>query len=270
MGTYTTLKQQIIGKAERHYVEYLDANGQLVDPSNPHVSFINPEGVEIASGLPTKESTGVFYYTLTLSSSTSTTIEGMYQAWWQGEINGALQTMDQPHFFYVKYITWQLDPPNALIQSVRRLIGDLNPETYRISTQDMFYYLQDAVTEINAEQYYGNSLTITHNSATFEKALTIEEIALYKLKTLILVKEAILTDSLFDGASIAVGDIRIDVSGILRARSDDLKRLQDKYEKLIYKIRVDGLTGYEVDTYVTGVLHNNTEAIDQRYYNMIE
>jgi len=270
MGTYTDLKQQIINKPERHYVEYKDANGQLTDPVNPFVYFYNPEAVEVASGIPTKESTGVYYYTLTLASSTSTVIEGIYQAWWQGEINGAFQTMDEPHYFYVKFVPWQLDPSTALVQSVRRLIGDLNPSAYRISTQDMFYYLQDAVDDVNAQLLSGNYLTIEHNSATFAASLTTEEKALYRLKTLILVKEATLNDSLFDGAAISVGDIKIDVSGMIRARTDDLKRLQEGYNKLIYDIKMNSLTGYEVDTYVTGILQNSGNIIDQQYYNLVE
>ena len=64
MGTYDGLKQQILGKPERHYCEYRDANKQLVDPVGPKVFVYNPNGILVASASGTQESTGVYYYTL--------------------------------------------------------------------------------------------------------------------------------------------------------------------------------------------------------------
>jgi len=266
MGTYDDLKQQIIGKPERHYCEFKDANNQLIDPTGPKAYVYNPRGVLVSSATPTQESTGVYYFTLTLTTA-ATSLEGIYQVWWEGTIGGGFITMDEPHYFYVKTVPWQVETPDEIIQSVRRLIGDTNPSSYRVSNIDMYYFLQDAVDAVNAEYPWGNSLAITNNSATFASSPCVAQKALYKLKTLLLVKESTLSDSLFDGGMVSLGDIKVDIAGTLRVRSDDIKRLSEAYDKLMYEVKMNHMTGNEINTYVTGILNIGGYEISELSYS---
>ena len=148
------LKTILFGKAERLYTEYKDSNGTLTDPTSPSVYIYDPEGIIYDSGTPTKSNTGIYYYEVSLSTA-STQKEGIYQAYWQGTINGELVTMDVPQYFYGMRVPWQVTQPDNIIQSIRRMIGDTNPNNYRISNIDLYYFLSDAVDNVQAEYNMG-------------------------------------------------------------------------------------------------------------------
>ena len=76
------------------------------------------------------------------------------------------------------------------------------------------------------------------------------------MKTLILVLESTMNDYLFDGANVQVGDIKVDISSILRLRNNNLKRLYEEYNKLLYAIKMGTNDGYAIDTFVTGLINN--------------
>jgi hypothetical protein len=78
---YNGLQVVLINKAEPIYRKYVDSNNAPVDPTSPFVRVYNPSGVEVASGAPTKQSTGVYYYSLTLTTAAAN-IEGLYSAYW--------------------------------------------------------------------------------------------------------------------------------------------------------------------------------------------
>jgi len=250
-----SLKKVLFGKPERIYTNYKNNDGVLTDPTSPHVDIYDPSGILYDSGTPTKFSTGVYYYEVTLSTA-STQQEGIYQAYWQGIVGGEFVTMDVPQYFYGMRIPWQMTQPSNIIQSIRRMIGDTNPNNYRISNLDLYYFLSDAVDDVQAEFNMGYILTITPTSVTWNHDLTTIALALFKMRTLILVLESTMNDYLFDGANVQVGDIKVDIGSILRLRSNNLKRLYEEYNKLLYSVKMNTNDGYAIDTFVTGIINN--------------
>jgi len=246
----------LFGRDERLYREYKDSTGTLVDPTWTRVTVYDPNGTFLSSGAATKESTGVYYYNVSLSTAT-TTKEGTYQAYWEGTIGGVLVTMDVPQYFDGYKVPWQITQPDQIINSVRRMIGDISPENYRVSTRDMYWFLKDAVDEVQAEYDFGYTLTITSTSVSWNSTLYTAPFTLFKLKTLILVMESTLNDFMYHAGNVEVGDIRVNVTNILRARMDNLKRLQEKYERIMYEIKANGINGFVIDTYIRNQIIND-------------
>ena len=254
----------LFGNAERIYREYRDGSNVLTDPTNPLVSIYDPIGTFFDSGAPTKESTGVYYYSVSLSTA-STTKEGIYQAYWQGTINSALITMDVPQYFQGYEVPWQEMQSDGIIRSIRRAIGDTNPDKYRLETRDLYYYLKDAVEEVQADYNFAYTITITNTSVTWNKTLYSTPFALFKLKTMIIVMEATMSDFLFDAGNVQLGDIKIDITGMMRIRLENLKRLQAKYDDLMYKIKMSTGGGHNIDTYATGLIENMADEVYRVY-----
>lgn len=246
----------LFGKTEPIYREFRDQNYTLIDPTWASVSVYDPNGAFVSSGSPTKESTGVYYYPVALSTSSSTK-EGFYQAYWEANISGSLVTMDTPQYFNGMRIPWQITQPNEIVNSVRRMTGDTDPENYRISTRDMYWFLKDAVDEVQSEYDFGYVLTIESTSLSWNQTLYTGPFALFKLKTLMLVMESTMNDYLYYSGNVEVGDIRVNVTNMLKIRADNLKRLEEKYSKLMYEIKMNENTGYIIDTYVRNILVND-------------
>jgi hypothetical protein len=147
-----------------------------------------------------------------------------------------------------------------IVKSIRRLIGDTNStiRSQRLTDQELAYFFQDAVNDVVAEIPWDNEVTITSTSVVISNNVDLIALALYKLKTVLLIRESYFNDALFDGGSVHVGDIKVDVTGMLKIRRENLDRLQKEYERLLYDGKMGRLTGHTVDTYVTGLIKNDT------------
>lgn len=261
MSDYSNLQKVIYNKPERLYREFKDSQGNLINPTSPYVRVYDPNGTIVSSGTPTGESTGVYYFVASLGTAQP---EGIYQAYWEGTVGGALITMDVPQFFWLTTAPWQVMPQDQIAQSVRRMIGDTNPNNYRIAIPDMYYFIQDAVNEVQSRMDFGYSLTVAPTSLTWNQPLYSIPAALFRLRTLILVMQSILHDDIYDGGNVEVGDIKIDINGILKMRMDNIKRLEDGYKELLYDIKMNSITGVNIDTHVTGLIINS---INTQYWS---
>ena len=244
---YNNLQVVLMGKQELIYREFHDTNGNKVDPIDPLVRIYDPEGARVSSAAVTKETTGVYFYNVDLDSSNP---EGMYQAYWEGTIGGYLVTMDVPQYFWLQKVPHQLNDTNAVINSVRRMIGDMNPNNYKISPQDMFYYLSDAVDEVQMTYNMGYTVAVTPISLTFNKTLTRLAASLFKIKCAEIILTSTLFDVLFDGANLHLGDIRINMRDTIAGRRDLRKELKTDFDNMIKKLKISSGTGYVVDTYL--------------------
>jgi hypothetical protein len=160
--------------------------------------------------------------------------------------------MDIPQYLWIQKVPWSLGVSDEIIQSIRRYIGDSNPNKYRISTQDMYYYLSDAVGAVESIYPMGYSVTVAPTSLTFNSTPTNLAKNLYRIKCTEIILTAVLMDTLFDGASINLGDIRINLSETVRNRREFIKSLQEDFDKLIKQIKMNyNCAGALVDTYVT-------------------
>jgi hypothetical protein len=256
MSDYTGLQKVLVGKSERIYREYRDALNALTTPTSPYVRIYNPIGAIVSSSTPTAESTGVYYHALTVAD-TAGVLEGIYQAYWEGTIGGSLITMDTPQFLHVFKHPWQASQQDSLAQSVRRLIGDTNPNNYRISIEDMYYFIKDAVDDVQSRYEFGYTLVVSPTALTWNQSLTTVPTALFKLRALILVLKSTFHDLLYDGGSVQVGDIKVDVTNVLKIRRDNIDKLEKEYEQLMHEIKLNGCSGVNIDTYVTGIIMNS-------------
>ena len=151
--------------------------------------------------------------------------------------------------------------PENIVLAIRRLTGDTDVTNYRIKTQEMMYFLQDAVYEVQAELDFGYDLTVSAGSAEWNKDMYSSPLVFFKLKALELVLENRMHDNLFDGGNVQVGDIKVDVTSILRVRESNLKRVRDNYDRLLKNFKMSSSIGQLIDTYVTGMI-NNTNISD--------
>lgn len=250
---YKNLQTILMGSNELIYREYRDGNGTLTDPSSPVVRVYDPAGTRVTSAAPTKESTGVYFYQVSLDSSYS---EGMYQAYWEGEIGGYLVTMDVPQYFWLQKVPWQTSVANEIISSVRRMIGDTNPNNYRILPQDMYYYLADAVNDVQSEFNMDYTVTVSPTSLTFvnqDGGSTVSSLAknLFKIKCAELILTSVLYDVLFDGASLSLGDIKVNMKDTISGRAELRKELKREFSDLIKQVKMQqNQAGYLVDMYL--------------------
>lgn len=143
-----------------------------------------------------------------------------------------------------------------ILDGIRRLVGDTDIDNRKYSDQDLAFFFYDAVNDVQGIIDFDNEVTITPTGTTISEPLYKSAMALYRLKTLILIKESSLNDSLYEGGSISVGDIRIDTNALINARKNNLDRLSKEYDKLIYDVKLNNQPGYDVDTYVTGLIEN--------------
>jgi len=258
-GVQTLLK----GRLERIYSEYRDNANALFDPTSPKVEIYKPDGTVLTSAVPTRESTGVYYYVVSISTAASSQ-EGMYAAYWQGYISGSLITMDLPQYFWV-----QAEPQESVqksgeefVQAVRRFIGDTNPANYRIATYDIRYFIKDAIAQVQSIYPMGYSVTVTPSSITFSSTPTQIAETLFKIKTAELIIRHILGDVLFSGGNISLGDVKINMNEIIRSRRDYIKDLEASFKDLIRELSIDS------STYYGGYLVNNYLLENEIKYNL--
>lgn len=249
----------LMGQRERLYREFRDGSTahSLVNPTRPRVTVYDPDGAEVvASTAPTQEDVGVFYYQFNVTTAASTK-EGVYQAYWEGFINGAHVTMDVPQYFLVSRFPWDTGETGDFVNSIRRLIGDTNPENYRISSMDIWYYIGDSINDVQAELNLGYTFTISNTTGlALNKALTAEAASLFRFRTLILILNSVLFNGLFCAGNVTVGDIRVNVTNTMRERREMLKYLDQEYLRLMYNVKMNGISGVEIDTFVTGIIRN--------------
>jgi len=263
------IQKIIFGKEERIYREYRDNSNILTDPTEPAVVIFDPNGATAFSGSPTKESTGVYYYSLTLTEASSH-VEGIYQAWWSGYFGSELVTMDVPQYFRGILVPWHEHISSGIIRAIRRRVGDVDPDNYRFTNEELLYYFEDAVDEVQAEYNFGYVPTISGATISWNKTLYTNALSLFLLKTVILIMEATALDAAVEAIGVSVGDIKVDVSSALRARNDIIKRFEDRYRKLLYSVTMQNQIGFSIDTYVTGTIDNSgTETITEEGINLI-
>lgn len=151
-----------------------------------------------------------------------------------------------------------LTDPSTIITSIRRMTGDLDADNYRISTRDMYYYLQDAVDEVQIDHNFGYELTLTTTTASWNQTLYSSPFVLFKLKALIFIMESSLHDNLWYSGNVQIGDIKIDINQTLKIRMENLKRLKEDYKRLMQTYQMnDAASGVLIDTYVTGLINND-------------
>ena len=242
----------LIGKQEPVFCEFRDNLGNLSDPTNPQISIYSPSGSTVISNQAMlKESTGVYYY---LFTTTSGAIQGYYQAWFSGEIGGLLRTTDYPKPLFVRQQPWNWGLQYEFIRSVRRAIGDMDPSNYRISDQELIYFIKDGVTESETILPMGYSVTAAPDGVIFNKDLTTRAETLFKWVTAKLVVESIINTFMYEPGYINTGDIIINRSAHLATKVQYLKEQQKKIDDLIDKILSNDIVPYEIITYGDGII----------------
>lgn len=146
--------------------------------------------------------------------------------------------------------------PDPIINTLRRAIGDTDSENYKIQTEDLYYFLQDAVSDVQASYNMGYTLTINSTAASWNQTLENVPLVLFKMKTLILVLESTLYDNLYESGDVQVGDIKVNATNMLKLRKENINELKAELSKLIKNISMNGATGYMIDTYKTGRINN--------------
>lgn len=98
------------GHAEAIYTEFKDVNGNRVDPTTgtlPTITVYDVNGNFVADKVngtlnhytvSTKESTGLWYYIITLPDDA---LPGYYSAWWEATLDQGVVTQDIPQVFRV-------------------------------------------------------------------------------------------------------------------------------------------------------------------------
>lgn len=261
---YDGLQTILAGKPERIYTEYRDSNKNLVDPTSPKVEIYDFDGnLFVSSSTPIKESTGLYYYIVTISTATPVK-EGMYSAYWWGTIGSGLVSMDVPQYFWVQSVPWKPSQSSEFAQSVRRFIGDTNPNNYRILNQDLYYFISDAVKEVESLFPMGYSVTVSATGITFNKTLTNTPEFLFRIKTAELIIANILNDVLFSSGNLTLGDIKINMTDIIKARKEYLKDLQDRFNTLIRQLKMQ--YNYQSAGIIDTYLADNSDVYNLTYY----
>jgi hypothetical protein len=251
---YDGVQVIIKGHAERIYTQFKNSSGVLTDPSTPKVQIYNPDGtVFVASTAPTKETTGVYYYTVNTSTASSQQ-EGLFSAYWWGTIGGSMLTMDIPQYVWIQRPpqTATLKAGEEFVQAVRRFIGDTNPSNYRIADHDLRYFIKDAIAEVQSQYNMGYSVTVTPAAIEFSSTPTQIAESLFKIKTAELVVRHILGDVLFSGGALTLGDIKINMKDVIAQRKEYVRDLEMSFNKLIDTLKRNSVDsgGYLINTYL--------------------
>jgi len=270
MSDIQDVQRVLMGKTEALYQEYHDGTNAnaLVDPVYPLVSLYDPVGTFVSSGQATQESTGVYYYSVNISTPAANK-EGIDPAYWEGSIGSQLVTTDEPQYSNVTRVPWQITEPNAIISSIRRLVGDNNPDRYVISTREMYYFLQDAVDEVQAEINFGYIMSITNTSISWNQVLRSNPFVLFKTRCLILVLESRMHDFFYDAGLVQVGDIKIDIVPAMKIRREILNDLRKEYKELLYEVKMNSGAsgGYNIDTHKIGLIVNTLPTSEGLVYD---
>lgn len=241
----------LITQPEPVWCEFRNTEGELVSATNARITIFDPNGSTVVSSASmTQQSTGVYYYVF---ETTANYVQGDYQAWFSGQVDGLFTTIDQPKALYVRQMPWDRGLKYEFVQSVRRAVGDYDPSNYRIQDRDLIYFISEAVDELQMQLPMGYTISVDPDGITFNKTLTTRAEVLFKWQTVLLILESIINANTSDVGIIQMGgDIKIDKT---RHYDSKLKRLQLQYEKVqntINTILTEDLSGVEIITYGKG------------------
>lgn len=240
----------LTGKQEPVFCEFKDNLGILIDPTNPRISIYNPNGSTVVSNQTMlKESTGVYYY---LFLTTSGAVQGYYQAWFSGDIGGFTRTTDYPKPLFVRQQPWNWGLQYEFIRSVRRAIGDTDPSSYRISDQELIYFIKDAVTESETLLPMGYTVTAAPDGVIFNKDLTTRAETLFKWVTVKLILESVINTFMYEPGMISAGDLVLNRTQNLAVKVSHLKEQTDKINDFIDQILSNDIVPIEIITYGEG------------------
>jgi hypothetical protein len=256
-------KKILSGQQERIYVEFRDVDNKLVDPTNPRVVVYNPLGEQVVSSAAcTFEAVGVYFYNFTASTAYATE-RGVYQAWFEGYINGALITMDDPVYFDVidiPIIYSSTSVGRSFVRSVRNAIGDTYEDAYLIATEDINYYVQDGVGRANSVYDFGYNVVIStagndrSGRIDFQYGgqnadLLVAARNWYLANTVKMIMEAQVRLNVFGTGNINAGDINFNLATGLRAQTEYLKLLNEDLNKLEFDLKINGASGVLINNY---------------------
>ena len=235
----------IPSKTERLRRGFRDKNDTLVNVTNPKINIKKPDGTTaVANGVPIAESTGIYYYDFYLSTVSP---EGIYQAYWEGTYNTEQITMDKPQFLYARNMNYAYG--EEIAGKIRRIIGDLDPNNYRVQQSDLFYYIKDGVEDAEADYLQGYTATVSQSGVTFNKDLTVVARALFTWKTVYLILNGMLFSGLWDVGNFRFGDIDINLTSGANTRNDFIKGLGEKIKYMVDELKLNGSGGELVEIY---------------------
>jgi hypothetical protein len=258
------MKVVYTGQPERRYAEFKDVDGVLTDPTRPRISIFAPSGeVVVDSATPTQESTGIYYYLLSVTTAYATE-RGVYQEWWEGFINSAPISLDEPFYFEVQDIPTIPSSTafgRSFVRQIRNAISD-NDESngYMIHPIDLNYFIQDGVRNANSDFnfgyhvvvstagnnksgridfYYGETATsLPNNARTWYAIHTVKDIM-----------ESETRRSMYGPGIINAGDIKVNVAFGLKEQIKYLEMLKKDINKLEMDLKLNGTTGYWINNY---------------------
>jgi hypothetical protein len=258
------MKVVYTGQPERLYVEYKDVNGVLTDPTRPRVSVFAPSGaVVVDSATPTQESTGIYYHLLSVTTAYATE-RGVYQQWWEGFINSAPISLDEPFYFEVQDIPTipsSTAPGRSFVRQIRNAISDNDESSgYMIHPIDLNFYIQDGVRNANADFNFGYEVRVS--TAGNDKSGRIDfflgNVATslpdnartwYAVNTVKDIMESQTRLNMYGPGIINAGDIKVNVAFGLREQVKYLEMLKKDIKKLEMDLKLNGTSGYWINNY---------------------
>lgn len=242
----------LLNRSERIYGEFRDSSGTLTDVDNPRVDIYNPSAtIVVDSASPSNEDTGIYFYNLSLTTASASVEQGLYQVWWSGSLGGYSIYQDDPRYILVRQQPYQSGLGGELIDDVRRFIGDDDPTDYSISQVDMHYYVEDGVDRIQLDYPMGYIVAVTPTSLTFNKTLTALARELFKRGTSLVILEHLKHKGLWGAGSIDIGDMRVNLTNINRARTSAVKEIKEDLKRDISIIKRRYTGGVSIDTYAS-------------------
>lgn len=240
-----------LGRTKRIFIEFRDANGSLTNVSNPFIDIYTPLGALLVSTAAVNNSTGVYYYDFSLSTSVST-LEGMYQIFWSGDLNGIPINQDAPKYLFATKLGYKVGLGGEIVDDLRRLIGDTDIKNYKIRTQDLHQYLVDGVNYIQKTYPMGYELTVNQNTISFNKSLTGIASELFVRGAALIVLEYLTHKGLWGAGSISTGDLNVNLTNINRERRAAVTEMRNEIKNSIDKLYMLSISGDSIDSYANG------------------
>jgi len=252
------LYKYVLGSSAPIYFTFKDPDtGDFTDPATPVLDIYDSNQLLIATSKSlSKESTGIWYYNFSFSTALSTAV-GVYQAWCTYEYGGLpykdsryLRVVEQPFESTREY---------NFLRSIRRLIGDIDENNYRYQDYELAGFIFDATKSLSAKYYNitGNNLgytaTLDFDTITFNQDLDDKMFYMLCLMTLLLIKESEFNEQTSQVGYIKTGDMTIDVSKGSKDRFDYLKLTNEKIDKEIKMVSLQGISGARLFTFGTGI-----------------